>query len=484
MTFGNALSIAVSGLTASQVRARTVASNIANATTEGYSRRSVSLAENVIGVSGAGAGVSIAGIERAQAYFLTADRMRYEAGNAFSTERASAAAQLSNSLGEPGAETGLFRDYVRFETALRDAAASPESSILQAELVDRATTLTNSFRTIAQGADQQRTSADAAIGTAVKDVNAALKRLEGFNRLPAGEVTPAIADERQRLVDGINELIPVTSQQQPNGSLRLMTEGGVFLLDVNAKEVEFTPTGTVGRSQTLGNPLSGLSVNGIDITPGSSIQQSTSGKIAALFNVRDNLVPAFQDKVDGLAADLINRFSDDSVDPTKTAGEAGLFTNGTNLPPGLNNIQGTAGNLQLNALVDPQQGGALFRLRDGLGAAAPGPAGNGDQLNRLIAAFEGPRAAPVALASSGTGGAAELASEVSSAVAFEDRNAADAALFAGTRFDIARQTELESVGVDTDSEMQQLLLIEQAYAANSRVIQTVQQLLGNLLEIV
>ena len=38
-------------------------------------------------------------------------------------------------------------------------------------------------------------------------------------------------------------------------------------------------------------------------------------------------------------------------------------------------------------------------------------------------------------------------------------------------------------GVDTDTEMQKLLLIEQAYAANARVIQTVDELMQQLLEL-
>jgi len=38
-------------------------------------------------------------------------------------------------------------------------------------------------------------------------------------------------------------------------------------------------------------------------------------------------------------------------------------------------------------------------------------------------------------------------------------------------------------GVDTDAEMQSLLLIEQSYAANARVIQTVSDMLDILMQI-
>ena len=54
--------------------------------------------------------------------------------------------------------------------------------------------------------------------------------------------------------------------------------------------------------------------------------------------------------------------------------------------------------------------------------------------------------------------------------------------FAAARWDALRQAELAD-GVDTDQEMQKLLLIEQAYAANAKVIQTIGTLIQRLMEI-
>jgi flagellar hook-associated protein 1 len=54
-------------------------------------------------------------------------------------------------------------------------------------------------------------------------------------------------------------------------------------------------------------------------------------------------------------------------------------------------------------------------------------------------------------------------------------------------FASARQETLAALekrgGVDTDQEMQKLLLIEQVYAANARVITTIDSLINRLLEI-
>ncbi|MFQ5439730.1 MAG: flagellar basal body rod C-terminal domain-containing protein, partial [Paracoccaceae bacterium] len=61
-------------------------------------------------------------------------------------------------------------------------------------------------------------------------------------------------------------------------------------------------------------------------------------------------------------------------------------------------------------------------------------------------------------------------------------DAEQAESFSRARFQELRTIEAAS-GVDTDQEMQKLLLIEQAYAANSRVVSTIDQMLQTLMEI-
>jgi len=54
-------------------------------------------------------------------------------------------------------------------------------------------------------------------------------------------------------------------------------------------------------------------------------------------------------------------------------------------------------------------------------------------------------------------------------------------------FATTQATELQSLqlenGVDTDAEMQRLLLVEQAFSANARMIQTIDEMMQTLLRI-
>ena len=52
-----------------------------------------------------------------------------------------------------------------------------------------------------------------------------------------------------------------------------------------------------------------------------------------------------------------------------------------------------------------------------------------------------------------------------------------------TEFLLLQEAEAEYSGVDIDTEMQRLLLIEQAYSANARVIDVTNQLIRKLMEI-
>lgn len=466
MAISSALSIATSGLNAANARARVTAENVANAQTAGYVRRTAVLAEAQIG--GRGDGVRVLGTERAAASGLIAERMRLASAGAEANQRNADIGAITTAFGAPGDETGVFAAYGRFETALRDAAATPENPTLLEGLANTARDLAGRIGQADARANDIRTTADRDIGVAVAEVNDALERLGALNQLAPSQVTPAVQDERQRLTDQINAVIPVEVLDRGD-KLHLMTEGGVFLLTDRAHQIEFAPAGLVGRGETLGAGLSGIMVDGVDLTPsGTGVQRSRSGQLAGLFAVRDDTAPAFQDGLDVLAGALLSRFADDGVDPTKTPGEAGLFTDGAATTP-VGGGFGVAGRLQLNVAVDRDAGGDITLLRDGLGATTPGAVGNGDQLNRLLDAFTAGQGA--------VRGAADLSAELGA----KTQIAADRAVVSNVRLSAAQDAERGALGVDTDTELQNLLAIEQAYAANARVIQTVSDMLDALL---
>ena len=71
--------------------------------------------------------------------------------------------------------------------------------------------------------------------------------------------------------------------------------------------------------------LSGLTLNGLDIAPGSgSVQAIESGALAGAFRLRDEAGPEFQQRIDGFAEDLIDRLAAPGIDPTTGLGDPGI----------------------------------------------------------------------------------------------------------------------------------------------------------------
>ena len=484
MSISQALSNATSGLGAASRQAGIVSQNIANALTPGYARREISLAERT--VAGQGAGVRVAGVDRASTAALTSERRIADGAAARDEARLDAARRISALLGGPEDAGALFSRLSTFDNSLRDLANQPANVAAQQTAAANARQLAIGINDLAISLQSVRQEADRSIGAEVDRVNASLKQIERLNgeiekAVVAGRDASALLDERDRQLDAVNRAVPSRTLIRDNGRIDLVTLEGATLLAGEARQINFRATSFIAAGQTLNNgALSGLSVDGVDITPGAAPRAPTGGSLAGYFSVRDSLAPAAASDLDALAADLIERFAEPGVDPTAPAGAPGLFTDagaalGSPVAPGL------ASRFSLNAAVDPRQGGDAARLRDGIYALGPGAAGSNAILVNLISALDAPRANGI------SSGALQTAAEAAAGLASLRGAALGAAQSEAAQSDAFRDTlaeaELAATGVDTDAELQQLLLIEQAYAANARVIEVTGRLIDQLTEL-
>jgi flagellar hook-associated protein 1 FlgK len=185
--------------------------------------------------------------------------------------------------------------------------------------------------------------------------------------------------------------------------------------------------------------------------------------------------------LDAIARDLIDRFADPAVDPSLTPGDAGLFTDaGSAFLPA--NEVGISARLTINPAVDPMQGGEAWRIRDGVGAAAPGAAGDSSLLRSFADALSDNRVPASGSFGSGALSLNGILSSLLSQTGSDLLTAENQVAFTSAHLDELEQNVLED-GVDSDAELQRLILIEQAYAANARIIQTADEMLATLMRI-
>lgn len=487
MSITSTLSNAYSGLVATSRAAELVSNNVANALTEGYARQDLAVTSSSL--NGIGAGVRVEGIVRAENLIATANRQRADADSANQSTTSNAMARLAAALGQPGEEGALATRFVAFETALQAATETPESAALQAEVVATAGVLVNTINQVSTENRRIRMDADATIQRQVTIVNGSLKKIESINReitlrTSSGSDVAALQDERQRLIDGISQILPIKAVARDHGQIALISQNGAILLDGKAGELGFTATATITPDMTLASGgLSPLTLNGkpVDIG-GSGAGLLDGGSLSALFAIRDEIAPGFDTQIDALARDLVERFEDPAVDTTLTLGDPGLFTDAGAAFNPLDEI-GLAGRISVNAAVDPAQGGAIWRVRDGVNAAVQGEAGASTILRNLVDAMTAPRAPAASLGVAAAGGASTFAAGVTALRAQAAALAENEAAYHAGRATTFRAAELEVTGVDTDREMQHLLLIERSYSANARVIEAADGMLRRLLEI-
>jgi flagellar hook-associated protein 1 FlgK len=465
--------------------AETVSGNISNAMNKNYTRRAVITDNQVVG--GVGMGVIVSGIDRAGDPLATANRRARGAAYGHANTLSTASSRMAGLLGVPGDAGGLGPQMLAFENALRSAADAPASDPAREKVLSAAGSVIRTLSTISTQTMAVRMEADSQIATQVRAVNAALRKIEAVNteiRLRQGSGnTAALEDVRKKLIDEVSRIIPIKQISRMGGAVALYSEGGAALIDGGAHELGFTATPTITPDMTLASgALSGLTLDGRPMRIGAGRGQLEGGTLAAAFNVRDVKAPAFNDRIDAVARDLVERFQSPGADPSLMPGDAGLFTdNGAAFVPA--NTLGLARRLKLNAAVDPAQGGDLWRLRDGINAVGPGPAGNDTQLRRMVDAMDALRSPGAATGLTRQVSASGLAEGVSALVAAEAARAEDTTAYNSGRFNILREKELAKTGVNTDFETQQLLVIEQAYAANARVISTADKLMQTLLGI-
>ncbi|EBA13856.1 flagellar hook-associated protein FlgK [Roseobacter sp. CCS2] len=478
----SALNNAVTGLTATSRMAEVVSSNLSNALTEGYGRRGVELSS--VQVGGRGGGVRVDSINRFVDAGLLADRRLADAALSGQERSVDLVMRLEQAIGGPDDAAGLGARLAEFERALIAAGSDPASELRLASVVARLEGVAGTLKANTASVQALRQDADVAIARDIDVLNGALQQVDALNKdilriSGSGDDPSALLDARQRAVDQIAGIVPVREMPRDNGSIGLMTTSGTTLLDSRPREFGFQNTLTITADMTLASgALGAIKLDGVALDLATGVGRLDGGTLGAAFVLRDQTLVQAQSALDGITADLVARFQDSTNDPSLMPGDIGLLTDQGN-PLDLSDLSGLAGRISVNPAIVPAQGGNLALLRDGLNATTPGPTGDAAQINRWIAALDTPRMdVPGATLASASGRIAAYVSEVGTTRLMAQEQLS----FTTARWETLREAELAD-GIDTDVELQRLLQIEQAYAANAKVIQTVDFMMQRLMEL-
>ena len=222
MSITASLSNALSGLQAASRAADLISSNVANALTEGYGRRTLEVSSRVL--DGSGAGVTVDGVRRQVDAAVLADRRAADSTLAASSVNEGFLADLESAIGHPGDGSSLAGRVSGLESTLIAAASLPESNARLGNVLRAAKDLAGQISGISDQIQDSRTEADHQIATGVDTINDALSRIEKLNAdisvsIFRGNDASALMDQRQQQVDRVAQWLPLREVQRDNNQI-------------------------------------------------------------------------------------------------------------------------------------------------------------------------------------------------------------------------------------------------------------------------
>jgi flagellar hook-associated protein 1 FlgK len=320
MGLSAALSTAMAGLRANQAALALVSSNVANAETPGYVRKTTNQVQTVIGN---GAGVETIGVNRVLDDYIQSQLRTENSGASYAKTRANFLSNLQSVYGDPDSSATIEAAFNSLTTALQALSTSPDSQSARTGVINAAQALAQQLNSTSQGIQALRNSAETGITNSVSTANSALTQIAKINRQLQGytnqdAATAALLDQRDQYITQLSQLMDVRVVKGDGNQVSVYTTSGVQLVGgSDAAQLSFNTQGTVTpNSQWNADPSkSALGTISISYPNGGSIDLVASGairsgSIAAYLELRDRTLVQAQDQVDQLAAAMASALSD------------------------------------------------------------------------------------------------------------------------------------------------------------------------------
>ena len=374
MGLSQALSTAMSGLRATQASLALVGSNVANAETPGYVKKTLN---QVAGTTGDyGSSVLLNGVNRQLDQYLQSQLRTESSGAAYADIRSTYLANLQNVYGNPSGTATIEAAFNNLKTALQGLSTNPDSQSARIGVVGAAQTMAQQLNASAQGIQSLRANAETGINDSVITANNAMAQIAAINNQlqsngQTDAATASLLDQRDQYINRLSQLMDIRTVTNNLNQVTVFTNSGVQLVGTEAAKLSFNPQGTMTPNTLYNTDPTKSTVGTISINfphGGSYDMVSTnsvrSGKIAAFLELRDKTLVQAQAQVDQFAASMSSALSDKTTNgaaaPGSVAPQAGFDLDLTGLQSGnvihvtyKDNTTGATHNLSIVRVDDP-----------------------------------------------------------------------------------------------------------------------------------
>ncbi|WP_409421750.1 flagellar hook-associated protein FlgK [Pseudaeromonas sp. ZJS20] len=428
------ISTAASGLSATQVVLNTISNNVANSETDGYSRRTVVLTSQASG------GVSASSLERQTSFFLQQQTWGSTSEVGYYTSYSDYSSYLEQLMSSDSLD--ITSSLSAFYSALESASSSPDDEALRTAVLTAAQTLATTFNALSGYLDDIAQDVNSQIDSTVTQVNDLSAQIADLNQQivslqSQGLDTSALEDSRDAAIDSLSELVEFDVLAQADGSYSLtLPQGQTLVSGSNAATLSWDSSS--GLSLTFGKQT-------------TSISEEMSGSLGGLFAFVNEVLEPTQSQLDSIAVAVAEALNDAQADGYDLDGDSGaaLFSWDSQDP---------AGTLSVSSGF----------TTDDLAFAGSSTTGSGDNDN-LLAMLELSE---------------DQQSDYTALVTWLGQVSSQAsnALSTSTTLQSSLSDSLDSIsGVNLDEEAANLVVYQNIYSANAKVLSAADELFDTVL---
>lgn len=446
----SSLQTPLSALRAHQRILDATANNIANSSTPGYRRQRVeTVAQGGAAVNAGGmvlstrSGVDALQVTRSADDLLISRASREQASLSSAESSNTALSRIEAIFPEPS-DIGLASQLDEFWSSWNELSTDPASLSLRSDVLAKASTVSATLRRSSADLETVADQARERLQVLAGQVNELTGQIAEYNREVSGlpNVPPSLLDERDRLVNQLTQLSGAVSRVTDDNTVVVSIGGQQVVHGAHSEKVEAT---------------SGV----LRLVRNSQVMVANSGEAAAVAATINDIVPRYRLALDDIASSLVSTvnalhsvgYGQDGVSGRMFFDPAGTTATTINLSA---DVAGQPARLAAGAPVFP-------------GPVAPG-ALDGNQA-RIISA----------LADSATGADSRY-QQMISGLAVEARAARQRAEVQTTMADNAIRDADSVSSVSVDEEMTQMIESQRVYQAASKVLSTIDEMLGFLIE--
>ncbi len=292
-------------------------SNIANVNTPGYSRLRP-VFSSIGGAAELQFGVEVSGAERLYDKYLEVQLVQQNQEIGYYEARKGVLDRVEGIFNE-SAGGGLNESLTKFWNAWEDLSANPTGTVQRDALVSAAESLATVFRQKAEELQEIRQDMNVSVSGTVSEVNSYLTNIAELNEKIVQTVTGGgnasdLLDKRQDNLQKLGALIDFQYIEDASGAVNVFTSNGKPLVEA-------------GRTWKLGTAVNAGNHDYYDVVfqdNGEVINDCFSkGKLAACLEARDTTVDGYLDKLDSLAASLVEAVNEKHLEGYDMYGKGG-----------------------------------------------------------------------------------------------------------------------------------------------------------------